>query len=331
MNSNSTIAGPVEILDEYYFTFSALITIGLQLTCYAIAASCKFDLITDFAGSVNFVLLAVITLVLGNNFGTRGIAITTFVLITRLYLAFFLLFRVCTRKKDARFDEVRENCLAFLVFWIYQIFWVFLCMMPVIYTNSRGPLDNSAFATVHSDRTYVPIGGWDYLGWALFGIGIIIQVIADYQKYFFRKNPANKGTFMNQGIWKFSRHPNYFGEILIWWGAFICCVPIIPLINGSSGTIAAGFVTLLSPIFTMFILIFGTGVPQAEGKNLSRYYKAGNGDNWEKYANQTPPIVIFPNSLYACMPICMKTFCCCELSSYRYRKEQEALTDNPSA
>ena len=111
--ANSTLL-PVVVLDQYYYSLSALITVGFQLACFAIAATCKFDLITDFAGSMNFVLLSVLTLVLGNNYGSRGIAILVLVLITRLYLAFFLLFRVCTRKKDARFDEVRDNCLKFL-------------------------------------------------------------------------------------------------------------------------------------------------------------------------------------------------------------------------
>ena len=109
--ANTTL--PVVILDQYYYSLSALITVGFQLACFLIAATFKFDLITDFAGSMNFVLLSVLTLVLGNNFGSRGIAILVLVLITRLYLAFFLLFRVCTRKKDARFDEVRDNCLKF--------------------------------------------------------------------------------------------------------------------------------------------------------------------------------------------------------------------------
>ena len=247
--NNQTIIPPTFVLDEYYYSISAILTIGIQLACYAVAATCKFDLITDFAGSTNFVVLSVLTLVLGNNFGSRGIAITVLVLFTRLYLAFFLLFRVCKRKKDARFDEVRGNCIAFLVFWVFQMFWVFLCMMPVLYINSRGQQEDAL----------TPLGYWDYVGWAIFAIGIIIQVTADYQKYFFRKNPENKGQFMATGVWGYSRHPNYFGEILIWWGAFLCAIPVIPFGQGTSGQIAAGIVTILSPLFTMFILILGSG------------------------------------------------------------------------
>ena len=310
---------PTIILDQHYYAISALITIGLQLVCWAVAATCKFDLITDFAGSMNFVLLSVLTLVLGSNYGTRGIAITILVLVTRLYLASFLLFRVCTRKKDARFDKVRDNCLKFLVFWVFQMFWVFLCMMPVIYLNSRGELGELL--------NLVPIGGWDYVGWITFAVGIIIQAVADYQKYQFRKNPAHKGLFCADGVWHWSRHPNYFGEILIWWGAFLCVIPVIPFEKGEPSDIVAGVVTILSPLFTMFILIGGSGIPQAEGKNLKRYYDAGRGKEWEEYASQTAPIVLFPNFMYRALPPFIKRICCCELNSYKYKAVAKDGTD----
>ena len=310
---------PTVILDQYYYAISVLLTIVLQLICWAIAATCKFDLITDFAGSMNFVLLSVLTLILGSNYGTRGIAITVLVLVTRLYLALFLLFRVCTRKKDARFDKVRDNCLKFLVFWVFQMFWVFLCMMPVIYLNSRGELGELL--------NLVPIGGWDYVGWITFAVGIIIQALADYQKYQFRKNPAHKGLFCADGVWHWSRHPNYFGEILIWWGAFLCVIPVIPFEKGEPSDIVAGIVTILSPLFTMFILIGGSGIPQAEGKNLKRYYDADRGNEWEEYASQTAPIVLFPNFMYRALPPFIKRICCCELSSYKYKAVAKDGTD----
>jgi len=309
------VTPPTVVLDQYYYAMSALITIVLQLICWGIAATCKFDLITDFAGSMNFVLLSVLTLILGGNYGTRGIAITVLVLVTRLYLASFLLFRVCTRKKDARFDEVRDNCLKFLTFWVFQMFWVFLCMMPIMYLNSRGELGELLGLT--------PIGGWDYVGWIFFAVGIIIQVVADYQKYFFRKNPDNKGKFCQVGIWNWSRHPNYFGEMLIWWGAFLCVIPTIPFTQGSTGEVAAGIISILSPLFTMLILIGGSGIPQAEGKNLKRYYEAGHGDAWEEYCVRTPPVILFPNCVYRVLPGIVKSIFCCELSSYKYRKEED--------
>jgi len=75
------------------------------------------------------------------------------------------------------------------------MFWVFLCMMPVLYINSRGQLEHST-----------PLQALDIVGWSVFGIGIVIQIIADYQKYGFKQNPDNKGKFMNTGVWAYSRH-----------------------------------------------------------------------------------------------------------------------------
>ena len=300
---------PTIVLDEYYYALSALVTIGMQLAFFAVAYGCKFDLVTDFAGSTNFILLAVMTLCLGNEYSTRHIVLTALVCVSRAYLALFLLFRVCTRKKDARFDEVRGSFFKFLAFWIFQMFWAFLCMMPVIYLNSR-----------HT-RGRVELGALDYVGWVVIALGIIIQIVADVQKYFFRKNPENKGKFCTVGLWRWSRHPNYYGEMLLWIGAFICVINVIPFASGTGSQIAAGVATCLSPIYTILILVTFTGIPQAEGDNLARYYRSGNGEAWEEYAAQTPPVILFPNCIYRVLPYCVKATLCCELPIFRYRNE----------
>jgi protein-S-isoprenylcysteine O-methyltransferase Ste14 len=189
-------------------------------------------------------------------------------------------------------------------------------MMPVAYVNSRGELGELL--------NLFPIGVWDYAGWSIFAIGIVIQVVADCQKYSFRNNPENKEKFCRVGVWNWSRHPNYFGEILIWSGAFLCVIPVISFKRGTTEEIAAGVVSVLSPLFTMLILIGGSGIPQAEGKNLKRYYDAGRGQEWEDYAAQTSPVVLFPNVMYRALPAIVKCIFCCELSAYKYRKQNGA-------
>lgn len=299
-----------------YYGLCALVTVGMQLFFFAIAYGCKFDLVTDFAGSTNFVLIALLTLFLGNSYGVREVTLTTLVCISRLYLGLFLLFRVCTRKKDARFDEVRSNFFIFLGFWVFQMFWAFLCTMPVIYLNARG-------ASISPEK--VPLTTLDWIGWAMATFGIAIQVVADIQKYFFRKNPDNRGMFCRVGLWSWSRHPNYYGEMLIWIGAFVVTIPAIPPLDGtvnpSADQVAAGVCTVLSPIFTVVILVFGSGMPTAEGSNLARYYKAGHGKEWEDYVRQTSPIILMPPCLYASLPGCVKLSCCCELPFLKYKEE----------
>ncbi len=306
--------------DPYNYGLCALVTVGMQLAFFAVAYGCKFDLVTDFAGSTNFVLLALLTLGLAGDYGARAVAITVLLVVSRLYLAFFLLFRVCTRKKDARFDEVRDNFFIFLGFWVFQMFWAFVCTMPVIYINMRGAAADTA------------LGALDYLGWVVFAIGILLQIVADVQKFFFRRNPDNKGKFCNVGLWQWSRHPNYFGEMLVWIGAFVAVIPCLPAADtATAGELAAGILTALSPIFTIVLLVFGSGMPTAEGANLGRYYKAGRGDEWEAYAARTSPVILLPNCLYAALPGALKAACCCELPFLKYAPKSGESIATPLA
>ena len=183
--------------------------------------------------------------------------------------------------------------------------WAFVVSLPVMYVNSR----------THNTP---PLGGFDYVGFILGFSGIVIQIFADIQKHNFRKDPSNRGKFCQVGLWKYSRHPNYYGEILIWVGAFLVAIPVI---SGGDGQIAAGAVTVLSPIFTVLILVFLSGMPTSEGQYLERFYKNGQGDAWEEYTHDTPPIVMLPKGVYKHLPAALQTGCCCEFAFLRYRGE----------
>ena len=256
-------ADRVDIMDSHYLAFTALLTIGIQLCCFFVAAFLKIDLITDFAGSLNFVLLAWVTITLAENWNDRCVPTATFFLagqrinndnnnssnyiprirdlrrpvflkqmsprpsiincifcfcftfdiprpilmtlcltVSRVELAFFLLYRVCSRKRDARFDGVRDNFLKFLAFWIFQMVWVWVVSLPVVFVNG--------------DKHDPALGVWDGIGLFLFVFGHLFQVASDFQKLAFRRNPSNKGKVCDVGLWKWSRHPNFFGEIVLW-------------------------------------------------------------------------------------------------------------------
>ena len=239
--------------------------------------------------------------------------VTAIITAVRLELAIFLLVRVCVRKKDDRFDDKRENCCKFLVFWIGQMFWVWVCMLPIVFLNS----------TV----TDVPLGAADYVGWALMLFGFIFQVAADVHKYLFKKNPDNKDKVCNTGLWSISRHPNYFGEIVLWWGVLIATIPLF-LEPGN----AAWWATIVSPLFTMVILLGGSGIPTAEGKNLARFYKnPKKRDIYAQYHKQTPPLIPFCPCWYEKLPMGCKAVCCCEFPCYQYKEESEDEKANPGA
>ena len=184
------------------------VTVAMQCLFFAIAFLCAFDKVTDLAGSANFIVLALLTIFLApSEFTTRQIVLTSLVCVTRLELGAYLLYRVLKRGKDSRFDELRANCLKFFGFWVFQMLWVYLVSAPLIYVNA-------------SDVD-PPLGPADYVGWAMVAVGFVFQVAADMQKNSFRSDPANAKKVCRVGVWYYSRHPNFAGEILLWWGVYL--------------------------------------------------------------------------------------------------------------
>ena len=184
------------------------VTVAMQCLFFAIAFLCAFDKVTDLAGSANFIVLALLTIFLvPSEITTRQIVLTSLVCVTRLELGAYLLYRVLKRGKDSRFDELRANCLKFFGFWVFQMLWVYLVSAPLIYVNA-------------SDVD-PPLGPADYVGWAMVAVGFVFQVAADMQKNSFRSDPANAKKVCRVGVWYYSRHPNFAGEILLWWGVYL--------------------------------------------------------------------------------------------------------------
>lgn len=120
-----------------------------------------------------------------------------------------------------------------------------------------------------------PLTWWDNAGLIVFGIGFLFEAIGDYQLAVFRKDPANKGKLMTTGLWSITRHPNYFGESLVWWGIALYAVSL-PL----------GWITLVSPVLITLLLRFVSGVPMLE----KRFH---DHPDWPAYADKTAPFVPF--------------------------------------
>jgi len=298
------------VIDSNNFVLSLLVTVFIQLAFYVGAVITRSENLYDFAGGLNYIVVFVLTLGLANDVSnTRGIVLTIMTSLSRAYLAGFLLFRVLTRKGDARFEEARENPLKFLVFWVFQMAWVFLISSPVIYVNGSG-----------ADPE---LGASDYIGFILVGVGTLFEVAADVQKFFFRKDPSNRGKVCNVGVWAISRHPNYFGEVLIWWGAFT--VAVLPIQDREDYW---ALWVVLSPLFTMFLLLFVSGIPMAEGQNLKRFMKTEESkERFMEYFNSVPPLVPCFPSIYGILPGWSKCLFCCEFPMYAFDEQEQALRD----
>ncbi|KAA0157014.1 hypothetical protein FNF29_00366 [Cafeteria roenbergensis] len=300
----------VEVLDEHYFAITALVTVAFQVIGFVIAFACQFDKITDFSGATNFVLLAVLTLVLGGEYHPRQIIVTASLLLSRFWLGGFLLYRVtCLRGKDGRFDEMRSRCCAFFGFWVFQMLWVWLVSLPVVFVNSR--------------PVQPPLEALDWVGVAVYGLGLIFEVGGDAQKLVFKQSPDSRGRHPSGGLYCCMRHPNYTGEMLLWWGTFIMAAPTF-------GADPVGWVSILSPVFTMLILLFLSGMPSAEGAAQTKYMKTpALADEYASYRDRTSPIVPVPPACYGALPRVVKQVFCCEFPMYEL--PADAVTDDSDA
>lgn len=167
---------------------------------------------SDFAGGTNFVVLAIITLALSGHDHARQIVVSLFIIAWGARLSAFLLFRIIKTGKDDRFDDKRDNFFKFLGFWIFQMIWVWTVSLPVTILNSPNVtrFDQPPFGT-----------GRDIAGVILFAIGFIMESVSDIQKYRFKTQQADSGAVCDAGFFYWSRHPNYFGEILIQFGPWL--------------------------------------------------------------------------------------------------------------
>lgn len=148
------------------------------------------------------------------------------------------------KNEDYRYQNFRRNSP--IPFWIYSLFQVFLLQGTIMWL-----LSFPVFVTIYADA---PAGfGWlDFIGIAIFVIGFLFEAIGDWQLLRFKRNPANKGKVFDTGLWRYTRHPNYFGESLVWWGIYLIALA------------AGAWWTIFAPIMMTFILLKISGVSMLE-------------------------------------------------------------------
>ncbi|KKP69755.1 hypothetical protein A2X44_04760 [candidate division CPR3 bacterium GWF2_35_18] len=261
----------INISDPYNLMTTLLLALILQFLFFIFAAIMKTDKLTDFSYGVSFIILVIYLLLKHPNPSLSQILIAICVIIWGIRLVSYLFIRILKIKKDTRFDGVRENFKKFLQFWILQGLSIWIIMIPTSIFISL---------SVESENYYLNIN--NLLGILLFTIGIIIESVADYQKYVFKNELKNKGKWIKTGLWKYSRHPNYFGEIIIWWGVFIYTINLL------SGLTYLG---VIGPLYITFLLIFVSGIPPLE-KRYNNIYK----DNleYQRYKKTTSILIPLP-------------------------------------
>ena len=219
----------------------------------------------DLTGSFTYISVTIIAVLLSPVRDARSILLLVLVVVWAARLGAFLFSRISKAGKDVRFDEMKPSFFRFLNAWNIQGLWVVFTLsaaLVAITTSIRKELGIFAIAGT--------------LIW-LFGFGF--EVIADNQKSKFRATPENKGKFIQTGLWSKSRHPNYFGEIVLWIGVAIIALPVL---RGWQ------WVALISPLFVTLLLTRVSGVPMLE---KSADEKWGGQDDYEAYKERTPVLI----------------------------------------
>lgn len=240
--------------------YSAFSIFFYMFLVFIIAWVKKDNSIVDIAWGIGFIVVALLNFFLEPGFVIRHILVTALIFIWGTRLSVHIAFRKKGKGEDFRYAQWRKDWGKwFLIrsfFQIYMLQGLFLLIIsyPVILIT-------------HSQKTGV--GFLDILGLLVWSTGFFFESVGDYQLSRFKKNPENKGKIMTQGLWRWTRHPNYFGETAQWWGIFMIAL-----------SVKSGWTAVISPLLITFLLLKVSGIPMLEKKYRGR-------EDFEEYAKKT--------------------------------------------
>ena len=238
----------------------------IQWVAYIPAYVFQTEKFYDLTGSLTYLSVTWYALILASgDFANANLANTVIVLLISLWalrLGSFLFMRIHKDGEDKRFRTIKPSATQFFMTWTLQGLWVSLCSMCAL--------------TAISSDTGVVVNAMFYFGLGLFVLGFSTEIVADNQKSKFRSFPENRDKFITTGLWAKSRHPNYFGEIVLWAGIAVMSF---------SSLEGWQYLTLISPIFTYILLVYVSGVRMLEARADIKW---GHDENYKKYKSNTP-------------------------------------------
>ncbi len=246
-----------------------LISLAINGLFFIIAAVLHTDVFTDITYSLSFLLLTILFFCLAETRFAVQILTALSVVVWSLRLGGYLFNRILHIKVDHRFDDKRDNVISFGSFWLLQAVTVWVVLLPVF-----GILSIKDMPSV-SPVMLIP-------GAVVFLAGLALESVADAQKYRFKMKAETKGKFMSSGIWRYSRHPNYFGEMLVWWGI---SAPGLFLFHGLE------WMYFIGPVFITVLLLFVSGIPLLEKSADSKW---GRDAPYIEYKRRTSLLVPLP-------------------------------------
>ncbi|MGB9358746.1 MAG: DUF1295 domain-containing protein [Acidimicrobiia bacterium] len=250
------------------FALCALLAYAINWLVFIPSNQKKTEHYFDLTGSATYLAVTVVALLLSADLDARAVIAAAMVAIWALRLGSFLFRRVRRDGRDGRFDEIKVDPLRFFMTWTLQGLWVLLTV--------------AAALAIITSLERKDIGWVAIVGIAIWTAGFVIEVVADRQKSTFKQDPANTGRFITTGLWSWSRHPNYFGEIVLWIGMAIMAVPIL------SGW---RWGVLISPVFVILLLTRVSGIPMLETRAEKRW---GDDEEFRAYTRDTSVLIPRP-------------------------------------
>lgn len=247
------------------FALSVALAFLIQWVVFIPAFLKQTEKFFDLTGSITYISVISIAALLSENLDARSILLWALVVIWAGRLGTFLFGRIRKAGKDDRFDDIKPSFIRFLNVWTIQGLWVTFTMAAAL------------VAITSTNHKMLDI--FAYVGFLIWLLGFSIEVVADSQKSRFNANPENKGKFIQTGLWSRSRHPNYFGEILLWVGVAVISLPVLQ---------GWQWIALISPVFVTLLLTRISGIPLLEKKADQKW---GGQQDYETYKKNTPLLI----------------------------------------
>ena len=247
------------------FTIGVVIAFLIQWIAFVPAMLKRTEKFFDLVGSITYLSVTLLSLAVVPEADLRSYLLAAMVCIWAGRLGSFLFIRIHKAGSDQRFDKLKNSFVQFIGAWTLQGLWVTFTLA-------------AALAGITSAKRE-PIGALALFGALIWLSGFLLEAIADYQKSAFKKDPENRDSFIQSGLWSISRHPNYLGEIILWVGVSIVAIPVLQ---------GWQWAMLSSPFFVALLLISISGIPLLEKKADEKW---GGQSDYESYKKNTAVLV----------------------------------------